>query len=69
MTRDLYDNRNRTRNNKTTNARKQKYTARITNASSARGIPIPYSTIIKLLKRLLPDKNIIIQPPLLPYHS
>ena len=69
MTNDLYDNRNRTRNNKPTNARKQKYTARITNASSARGIPIPYSTIIKLLKRLLPDKNIIIQPPLLPYHS
>jgi len=65
-TNNLNDNRNRTRNNKSTNTRKQKYTARITNASSC-GIPISYSTIIYYLKRLLSDKTIIIQQSLLSY--
>jgi hypothetical protein len=64
MTNNLNDNSNRTRTKK---PRKEKYTARITNAASTRGINISYCKIISLLKQLLPDKTIIINPPLLCY--
>jgi hypothetical protein len=57
------NNLNNNKTNKTNKTKKPSYKVRITNASTTYGTNISYHKIIELLRRLLPDKTILLNPP------